>query len=177
MCFPNILVKKTNGHLPGDINIIVTWHQHPWLRDQASVATSSEEVARRCQESSTELPILCPWVKSNSSHHKTNEYLNSAEQIHRNWYADQLSELISSWDITWWCSINLLWKELMERTSEHTGLIISYQLFITAACTNTGGKMKDSRHRTVDRCPFVLRHSLSQVTSFMQLGMSCKWLF
>ena len=31
---------------------------------------------------------------------KTNEYLNSAEQIHRNWNADQLSVLITSWDIT-----------------------------------------------------------------------------
>ena len=29
----------------------------------------------------------------------------------------------------------------MKRTSEHTGLISSYQLLITAACTNTGGKM------------------------------------
>ena len=46
-----------------------------------------------------------------------------------------------------------------------------YQLLITAACTNTGGKMKGSRHRAADRCPFVIRHGLSQVTSFMQLGM------
>ena len=30
---------------------------------------------------------------------KTNEYLNFAEQIHRNWNADQLSVLITSWDI------------------------------------------------------------------------------
>ena len=42
---------------------------------------------------------------------KTNEYLNSAEQIPRNWNIDQLSVLITSWDITYWCSINLLWKE------------------------------------------------------------------
>ena len=41
----------------------------------------------------------------------------------------------------------------------------------TAACTNTGSKMKGSHSRAVDRCPFVLRHSLSQVSSFMQLGM------
>ena len=74
---------------------------------------------------------------------------------------------------TWWCSINLLWKELMVRMSEHTGLISSYQLLIAAACTSTGGKMKDSRHRADDRCPFVLRHSLSQVTSFMQWEMLC----
>ena len=47
-----------------------------------------------------------------------------------------------------------------------------YQLLITAACTNTGGKMKGS-HSRADRCPHVLRHSLSQVTSFMQLGMLC----
>ena len=59
----------------------------------------------------------------------------------------------------------------MERMSEHTGLISSYQLLITAACTNTGGKMKGSHSRAADRCPFVLRHSLSQVSSFMQSGM------
>ena len=52
-------------------------------------------------------------------------------------------------------------------------LISSYQLLITAACTNTGGKMKGSHSRAADRCPFVPRHSLSQVTSFMQLGMLC----
>ena len=88
---------------------------------------------------------------------KANEYLNTVEQIPGNWNVDQV--LITSWDITLWCSINLLWKELMERMSEHTGLISSYQLLITAACTNTGGKMKGSRHRAADRCPFVHRHS------------------
>ena len=31
---------------------------------------------------------------------KTNEYLNSAEQIHRNWNDDEISVLITSWDIT-----------------------------------------------------------------------------
>ena len=31
---------------------------------------------------------------------KTNEYLNSAEQISSNWNVDQLSVLITSWDIT-----------------------------------------------------------------------------
>ena len=31
---------------------------------------------------------------------KTNEYLNSTEQIPRNWNVDQLSVLITSWDIT-----------------------------------------------------------------------------
>ena len=30
---------------------------------------------------------------------KTNEYLNSAEQISRKWNVDQLSVLITSWDI------------------------------------------------------------------------------
>ena len=46
-----------------------------------------------------------------------------------------------------------------------------YQRRITAAYTNTCGKMKGSHSRAADRCPFVHRHSLSQVTSFMQLGM------
>ena len=35
----------------------------------------------------------------------------------------------------------------MERMSEHTDRISSYQLFITAACINTGSKMKGSRPR------------------------------
>ena len=104
---------------------------------------------------------------------KTNEYLNSAEQILRNWNVDQLSVLITSGDIILWCSISLLWKELMECISEHTGLISSYQLLITAACTNTGGKMKGSHSRAADQCPFVPGYSLSQVTSFMQLGILC----
>ena len=60
---------------------------------------------------------------------------------------------------------------LMKHMSVHTGLISSYQLLITAACTNTGGKMKGSHSRAADRCPFVLGQSLSQVTSFMQFGM------
>ena len=30
---------------------------------------------------------------------KTNEYLNSAEQTPKNWNVDQLSVLITSWDI------------------------------------------------------------------------------
>ena len=33
--------------------------------------------------------------------------------------------------------------------------------------------MKGSHPRPADRCPFVLRHSIGQVTSFMQLGMLC----
>ena len=44
---------------------------------------------------------------------KTNENLNSTEQIHRKWNVDHVSMLITSWDITQWCSINLLLKELM----------------------------------------------------------------
>ena len=57
----------------------------------------------------------------------------------------------------------------MARMSEHTGLISPYQLLIIAACTNIGGYMKGSHPRPADRCPFVLKHSISQVTSFMQL--------
>ena len=33
--------------------------------------------------------------------------------------------------------------------------------------------MKGSHPRPADRCPFVLRHSICQVTSVMQLGMLC----
>ena len=104
----------------------------------------------------------CPKKLNVFSQHigkKTNEYLTFGEQIPRNWNVDQLSMLITSWDITQWCSINLLWKELMECMSEHTSLISPYQLLITAVCTNTGGKMKGSHPRAADRCPFVHRHS------------------
>ena len=102
-----------------------------------------------------------------------NEYLNSTEKITRNWNLNLVSALITSWDITQWCRINLLRKELVDRMSEHTGLISSCQLLITAACTNTGGKMKGCRVRAADRCPFVHRHSKTQVTSF--IGFPVVW--
>ena len=56
--------------------------------------------------------------------------MNSAEKITRNWNVNPISVLITSWDITKWCSINLLWKELMERMSEHTGPISSLSLLL-----------------------------------------------
>ena len=104
---------------------------------------------------------------------KTKEYLNFTEKITRNWNVNLVSALITSWDITYWCRINLLWKELMGHMNEHTGLIRSYQLLITTACTNKGGKMKGCRARAADRCPFVHRHSKSQATSFM--GFPVVW--
>ena len=56
----------------------------------------------------------------------------------------------------------------MERMSEHTGLISSYQLLITAACTNTGGKMQGSHPRAAD---WYL--DLSQDYSFMAIPVVC----
>ena len=53
--------------------------------------------------------------------------------------------------------------------SEHTGLINSYQLLITAACTNIGGKMKGSRTRAADWCPCVPRYSKDR--------LPLSWLF
>ena len=64
---------------------------------------------------------------------KTNEYLNSAEQITRNWNDNLVSALITSWNSTQWCSINLLCKELMQRMGEHTCLISSNEILITTA--------------------------------------------
>ena len=93
---------------------------------------------------------------------KINEYLNSTEQIIRSWNAYLVSALITSWDITQRCSINLLWKELMERMNEHTCLISSYQLLIIAMLLvqrRQGGKMKGNRSRAADWCPFVPKHS------------------
>ena len=57
----------------------------------------------------------------------------------------------------------------MGRMSENTCLISSYQSIITAACTNTGSKLKDSRPRAVERCSFVPRHS--------QVKLPLSWLF
>ena len=68
---------------------------------------------------------------------KPNKYLNSAEQITRNWYVDQLSVLIN----------------------EHTGLISTYQLIITAACTNTGGKMKGSHPEQLTGAHLYIDHN------------------
>ena len=59
----------------------------------------------------------------------------------------------------------------MERMSEHTGLISSYQLLITAACTNTGDKMKGSRPKAAGRCPFVSRHSYVR----LPLSLLIRW--
>ena len=95
------------------------------------------------------------------------------KKITRNWNVNLVSALITSWDITEWCRINLLWKELIESMSEHTGLISSCQLLITVACANTGGMMKGYRARAADRCPFVHRYSKIQVTSFMGFQVVC----
>ena len=46
------------------------------------------------------------------------------------YHVDQLSVLITPWDITKWSSIKLLWKELMEHMSERTGLISSLSLLL-----------------------------------------------
>ena len=90
---------------------------------------------------------------------KSNEYLNSTEQITRNWNVNLISILITTWDIIQWRSINLLRKKLMGRMSDHAGLINSYQLRISAACTNTGDTMKVCHPRAADQCPFVPRQS------------------
>ena len=62
--------------------------------------------------------------------------------------------------------------------SEHTGLISSYQFRITAACTNTGDKMKGSHPRAADRCPFVPRHAkfgyLFHAVGNVMLGFCCR---
>ena len=62
--------------------------------------------------------------------------------------------------------------------SEHTGLIRSYQLLITAACTNTSRKMKGCRQderlpgQSSWWCPFV-HCSKSQVTCSMGFPVVC----
>ena len=97
---------------------------------------------------------------------KPNEYLTSAEQI-------------TSWCWSTFCVNYFLRYYLMMQHQPVVKRVNGtpewahrpYQLLITAACTNTGRKMKGSHPRAADRCPFVHRPWLSQVTSFMQLGM------
>ena len=48
---------------------------------------------------------------------------------------------------------------LMERMGEYTDLISTYQLLISAACTNTGGKIKGTHLRAADQCPLEPGHS------------------
>ena len=79
------------------------------------------------------------------------------QRCHENWwFLFRFKQLFHQYLIY---SINLLWKELIQCMSEHTGLISSCQLLITAACTNTGSEMKGSCPRAADWCPFVPRHS------------------
>ena len=61
----------------------------------------------------------------------------------------------------------------MERMSEHTCLISSYQLLITAACTKTGSNLKGSRPRAADWCPFVPRHNLIRFPVVMEGCLVC----
>ena len=147
------------------------WEKFQWIRTLYMKPISFQSKASLvCSVTTAVFIDFCLKKLNVFSQHigqKINEYQISPEKIHRNWNVDQVSLFITSWDIILWCSINLLWKELLERMSEHKGLISSYQLLVTAACTNTGGKMKGSRHRAADPYPFVHRHSLSQVTSFM----------
>ena len=56
---------------------------------------------------------------------KINEYLNSTEQITRNWNANLVSVLITSWYITQQCSINLLWKESMDEWAHRPYQLLS----------------------------------------------------
>ena len=101
---------------------------------------------------------------------KANANLNSAEHITRNWNVNLVSALITSCDINDAAS-NLSWKELMERMSEYTGLMSSYQFLINADCTNTGGKMKGSHPRAAGRCPCVPRHNLGYLFQGCSGGM------
>ena len=139
------------------------WEKFQWILPLSMKPISFQSKTSVVCSVTTALVIdFCPKklnVFSQNIGKKTNEYLNTAEQIPMNWNVDHVSVLITSWDITSWCSINLLWKEVMEHMSEHTGLISSYQLLITAACANTDGKMKGSHPRAADRCPLVPRHS------------------
>ena len=168
-------VRSSNGDCEKSHTMDLLWEKFLWILPLYMKPISFQSKASVvCSVTAAIFIDFCLkklYVFSNILVEKTNEYLNSTEQIPRNWNIDQRSVFITFWDIIQWYSINLLWKELMERMSEHTGLISSYQLLITAACTNTGGKMKGSHPRAADQCPFVLRPWLSQVTSFMQLGM------
>ena len=54
------------------------------------------------------LPLYLKPIYFHSNASCVRVYPNSAGKIHRNWNVDQVSVLITSWDITQWCNINLL---------------------------------------------------------------------
>ena len=100
---------------------------------------------------------------------KTNEYLDSTQKITRNWNVNLVSALITSWDITWWCRINLLWKDPAS--------------IATLAQRRGIGRHRRDRQPTSRQCWYsvacvatVCRHSVSaRRLAYRSLPMFCVW--
>ena len=80
------------------------WEKIQWILTLYMKPISFQSMASVvCSVTAALFIDFCPKKLNVISQHigkKTNEYLNSAEQIPRIWNVDQLSVLITSWDIT-----------------------------------------------------------------------------
>ena len=96
---------------------------------------------------------------------KTNEYLNATEQIPKNWNVDHFLRYY----------LMMQHQPIVNRVNgTHEWAHRPYQpLSAPYHCCLYKHRRLDERQppRPADRCPFVFRHSISQVTSFMQLRM------
>ena len=89
---------KTDGH-----TMDLLWEKFQWILPHYMKPISFQSMASVvCSVTAAIFIGFCLKKVNVFSQHigkKTNEYLNSAEQITRNWNVDQLSVLITSWDI------------------------------------------------------------------------------
>ena len=79
------------------------WEKFQWILPFYMKPISFQSKASVCSVTAAIFIDFCLKKLNVFSQHigqKTNEYLNYAEQIPRNWNVDQLSVLITSWDIT-----------------------------------------------------------------------------
>ena len=84
---------------------------------------------------------------------KTNKYLNSEVQIIGNWNVN--SSFCVNYFLRYY--LKMQHQPIVKRVNgAHKWAHRPYQLLITAACTNTGHKMKGSRPRAADQCPLYL---------------------
>ena len=95
----NAIVKSLSHH-----TMDLLWEKFQWILPLYMKPISFQSKASVVCSVTTAIFIdFCLKKLNVFSHHigeKTNEHLNSAEQIPRNWNVDQLSVLITSWDIT-----------------------------------------------------------------------------
>ena len=95
-------VRRCKDHVDHTMDML--WEKFQWIlplyRKPISFQSKASVV---CSVTTAVVIDFCLKKLNVFSQHigkKTNEYLNSAEQIPRNWHVDHVSVLITSWDIT-----------------------------------------------------------------------------